>query len=125
MVFIDTPGVVFTNEMNKLSLEQSFKVDPKASLKQADVVGVLHDVSQVRTRERIHPEIKGLVNSLSTEIPTLLLLNKVDQIKKKRVLLDLVKKLTGEKGWPNFVDVFMLSALNGDGVKDLRVSKIK
>lgn len=122
LVFVDTPGVVSNQDVKKHSLEDSFRVDPQASLKRADVIGVLHDVSKVSTRDQIHPEILNLLQRAGPQVPSLLLLNKVDQIKTKRKLLDFVNKLSGTKQWPHFVDVFMLSALNGDGVQDLRVS---
>lgn len=34
----------------------------------------------------------------------------------------LQQKIINEVGWPNFDDVFVISALDGDGVEDLRVS---
>ncbi|CAL7947375.1 unnamed protein product [Xylocopa violacea] len=50
----------------------------------------------------------------------LLILNKVDRLKKKAALLDLVRILTQNEKYPKFDDIFMVSALTGDGVNDLR-----
>ncbi|XP_015510527.1 GTPase Era, mitochondrial [Neodiprion lecontei] len=120
LVFVDTPGVVTTQEVKRHNLESSFQSDPEVALKQVDVVGVLHDVSRSRLRQEILPEVLNLLKTLDSDTPTLLLMNKVDQIKNKRRLLEFVNHLTGENGWQNFADIFMLSALNGDGVSDLR-----
>ncbi|XP_046745005.1 GTPase Era, mitochondrial [Diprion similis] len=120
LVFVDTPGVVTTQEVKRLNLESSFQSDPEVAVKKADIVGVLHDVSRSRFRQEISPQVLNLLKNLDSDTPTLLLMNKVDQIKNKRKLLDFVRHLTGENGWPNFTDIFMLSALEGDGVSDLR-----
>jgi GTPase len=80
-------------------------------------------------------------------VPSILILNKIDKMRSKRALLDLVKTLTcnnlaleegrrkkpvketppqdknremekvDEGGWPDFKGVFMVSSLNGDGVE--------
>lgn len=53
----------------------------------------------------------------------------IDELKSKRVLLDLIKSLTTHqkvphgtdvKVWPHFQEIFMISALNGDGVDDIK-----
>ncbi|XP_012254706.1 GTPase Era, mitochondrial [Athalia rosae] len=120
LVFVDTPGVVSSRDVVRHSLEKSFRLDPGQALGTADVVGVLHDISQVTTRDQINPEIISLLKTLDSNARSLLLLNKVDKIKSKTRLLQFVDELTGTNGWPHFVDVFMLSALLGDGVQDLR-----
>lgn len=73
-----------------------------------------------------------------SKIPSFLILNKIDKLRSKRALLELVKSLTcenialeerklkkkeaeqskqlSEGGWPNFKSVFMVSSTNGDGV---------
>lgn len=82
-----------------------------------------------------------------SKLPSFLILNKIDRLRSKRALLDLVKTLTcnnlsleQEKrkktneepatpfkncekerfdagGWPDFKAVFMVSSLNGDGIE--------
>lgn len=66
----------------------------------------------------------------------------VDMLKSKKQLLDIIKILTngiiagnpipkGEKnhnktlGYGYFSDVFLVSALNGDGVRDIKVKNLK
>ncbi|XP_043273824.1 GTPase Era, mitochondrial [Venturia canescens] len=120
LVFIDTPGLVSAHEFKKFELENSFKDDVKAAMESADIVGVIQDVSNKYTRGLMHKKILGLMKMTRVGVPSILIMNKIDVMKKKRDLLALVKVLTSEKGWPNFSDVFMVSALTADGVEDLR-----
>ena len=102
-------------------MEESFKNDVNRSLKRTDIVGVVQDMENSRARERISKRVLPLLNAYGKDKPTILILNKVDRIKKKKHLLEVVKNLTDEKSWPYFIDIFMVSALNNDGVDDLRV----
>jgi GTP-binding protein Era len=120
LIFIDTPGLVGQRDFKKYKLEDSFKNDPKNSIKEADVVGVVQDMSNVRAREIINDKILSLLKLLENKTYSILILNKVDTLKNKKLLLEIVRKLTQEDVWPHFSDVFMISALTGDGVDDLR-----
>ncbi|XP_024941796.1 GTPase Era, mitochondrial isoform X2 [Cephus cinctus] len=120
LVFMDTPGLVTKQEKNRYTLEESFIKDPRMALINADVVGVIQDVSNIYTRDKINKKILEILNDTSSTIPSLLILNKVDTVKKKQMLLELTKALISKDGWPNFSDVFMVSALTGDGINDLR-----
>ena len=123
LVFIDTPGIVNAHEFKKFKLEPSFKEDAANAMASADIVGVVQDVSNKYTRGTIHHQLLELLKMCRVGVPSLLIMNKIDQMKRKRDLLSLVRSLTSEAGWPNFSDVFMVSALNSDGVNDLRVSR--
>lgn len=123
LIFTDTPGAVSESELKRFKLANSFKIDPKVSSKKADIIGIVQDTQNVYTRNRIDQNIlKLLTEDIRNKIPMILILNKVDKLKKKDVLLHLVNVLTKSKNSLNFCDIFMVSALTGDGVDDLRVS---
>lgn len=88
----------------------------------ADIVGIVQDAHNIFTRSKIDPNMLELLKNMKDEIPMILILNKVDKLKKKEVLLHLINVLAKSKDSLNFADVFMISALTGDGIDDLRVS---
>lgn len=102
-------------------MEATFKKDVNKSLHKADIIGVVQDMENPRSRENISKRILPLLADYGKQRPSILILNKVDRIKKKNVLLDIIKILTNEQNWPYFNDIFMISALKNDGVDDLRV----
>lgn len=63
------------------------------SILNSDLIAVIHDVSNSHTRNVLHPTV---LESLITHktIPSVLVLNKIDLIRSKRILLDLVRILT-------------------------------
>ncbi|XP_055856391.1 GTPase Era, mitochondrial [Episyrphus balteatus] len=147
LVFYDTPGLVTQKEINKHNLDQSFKSAYRDAVQRADIIGVVHDISNSWTRNELHPTVLDTLKAFPS-YPSFLILNKIDALKSKRVLLDLVKKLTndtlsGKKkspkkddknrefvapvtdlktkqaGWSNFSDVFMVSSIIGDGLNEI------
>lgn len=122
---MDTPGIVSTNELKRYNLTSSFKNDANISLRTADIIGLIQDTENIFTRNKIHPNIFELLKDMEHKIPMILILNKVDKVKKKESLLQLVTVLTKAKDSLRFADVFMISALTGNGVDDLRVSYCK
>ncbi|XP_050669042.1 GTPase Era, mitochondrial [Leptidea sinapis] len=138
IIFLDTPGVVTVKEQNRYKLPASMKEACKKSLNCADVIGVVHDVSNKFTKDKIHPTVTEMLN-MATTIPSFLIINKVDMLKSKKQLLDIITSLTngviagnpvphsekpktriGEAGYSKFSDVFLVSALTGDGVQDIK-----
>lgn len=140
LILFDTPGLVTKQEMKKHHLENSFQSSPKHSMSQADIIAVIHDVSNRWTRSELHPSILESLEAHS-KIPSFLVLNKIDCLKSKRVLLELVRVLTNEThkqgkkfqkstlisengeevpkklaGWSHFSALFMASAATGDGL---------
>jgi GTP-binding protein Era len=108
IVFLDTPGI-FTP---KRRLERAMVTAAWSGAHDADIVVVLIDANRGidRDSQRI---IDGLGEQNRTAI---LALNKIDTVRRDR-LLPLADELqkTGI-----FTDTFMISALKGDGVDDLR-----
>ena len=183
VVFLDTPGVLDTEFVLKCKLENTILLDPEKSCQDADLLLILHDVSNRYVREAINMKILRLLALYYCKCPSILVLNKMDTIPKSRRVYDLIRKLTcnrldgvegevsiskdskrsvakylerktrsgegeggstnfsdilsvarqgslteedvtrltaGLVGWPGFKEVFTISALNGDGVPDLK-----
>lgn len=115
--------MVTMEESKKFKLAKSFTTDPKTSLIAADILGIVQDAENIYTRHKIHWNILELLTEdIKSKIPIILVINKVDRLKKKDILLDFVNTLTKSKVSPDFYDIFMISALTGDGVDDLRVN---
>ncbi|KAJ8679413.1 hypothetical protein QAD02_015200 [Eretmocerus hayati] len=120
LVFLDTPGLVGRGEVKKYKLESSFQTDAQNSMEEADVIGVIQDMSNVKHRESIDTKIIDLLKLSRETSNSVLILNKIDLMKNRKLLLQIVRKLTDKDVWPNFSDVFMISALTGDGVDEVR-----
>lgn len=150
MILFDTPGLTTVKENRKYNLGNKFVREANISLESADLIAVVHDVSNSYTRNVLHPTVLETLIRHQT-IPSILILNKIDMIRAKRILLDLVQILTEgtltcnerrylpwkgreeeflaymkrpvkyknakSAGWPYFSQVFMVSALTGDGIK--------
>lgn len=155
MVLFDTPGMTTVRENQKYKLGNQFMRECQLSVEESDLIAVVHDVSNSHTRNALHPTILETLITYKT-IPSILIMNKVDSVPPKRILLDLVRILTEETvtckqrkyvpwkgredqfladmarpvkytnpkpaGWPYFKDVFMVSALTGDGIRFVAVS---
>ena len=108
IVFIDTPGI-FTA---KRRLERAMVQAAWAGVEDADVVLMIHDASRKGISDDSRQVIEGLARA---RCEVVLVLNKVDLVKRER-LLELAAELSG---MGDFSEVFMISALSGDGVDHL------
>ncbi|MCJ8748551.1 hypothetical protein PDJAM_G00166110 [Pangasius djambal] len=93
IILLDTPGLTTPSKAKRHQLEKTFLVDPLKSLQQADLVVVLVDVSEKWTRGRLDFEVLKCL-ALNAHIPAVLVLNKVDLLKSKPLLLDMTAELT-------------------------------
>lgn len=144
--------------------------DPEKALASADLLLVLHDVSNKFMRKSLSQKILRLLH-LYPDKESILVLNKIDLLKEKRLLLDLAarlsegiiggqmlnqpldasrkrrkqispvpapsvesqflsekevtKRIEGKIGWPQFSSVFMISAIDGDGVTEIEVNTLQ
>ncbi|XP_055902951.1 GTPase Era, mitochondrial [Eupeodes corollae] len=95
LVFYDTPGLVTQKEINKHNLDQSFKSAYRDAVQRSDIIAVVHDTSNTWTRNELHSTVLDTLKAYPS-FPSFLILNKIDALKSKRILLDLVKKLTND-----------------------------
>ncbi|MBN3308367.1 ERAL1 GTPase, partial [Amia calva] len=93
LILLDTPGLTTLSKVKRHHLEKSLLVDPSNTLQEADIVLVLVDVSDHWTRDRLALELLKCLG-LNPHIPAVLVLNKVDLLKNKTLLLNLTSELT-------------------------------
>ncbi|XP_074045180.1 GTPase Era, mitochondrial isoform X3 [Macrotis lagotis] len=93
VVLLDTPGLISPTKQKRHNLEQSLLKDPWRSMEAADLVVVLVDVSDKWTRNRLNPQVLRCLSQFS-QVPSILVMNKVDCLKQKAVLLELTATLT-------------------------------
>ncbi len=108
LIFVDTPGIFAP----KRRLDVAMVTSAWAGAKDADIVCALLD-AQRRLDEETQKLFEGLGNLRQ---PKVLILNKIDLVEKARLLTlaQDVNKLV------RFTETFMISALGGDGVADVR-----
>jgi GTP-binding protein Era len=108
LVLVDTPGIF----VPKRRLDRAMVTNAWAGAHDADVVAVLLDA-----KRGLDEESAAVLNKLAAvPRPKLLLINKIDLVE-KAVLLTLAK--AANERVP-FAATFMISALSGDGVADLK-----
>ena len=108
LIFVDTPGVFAP----KRRLDRAMVTTAWSGAHEADLIGVLIDA-----RKGIDEEAEALLDRLADVKPTkILILNKIDLVPRATLLL--LTKIANEKA--KFDSTFMISALTGDGVADLK-----
>ncbi|NXS14629.1 ERAL1 GTPase, partial [Neodrepanis coruscans] len=93
LIILDTPGLTNPLKAKRHNLEEAMLTDPWESMKHADLVLVLVDVSDHWTRNALSKEVLKCLSRFP-HIPSVLVLNKVDILKKKFLLLEIVTDLT-------------------------------
>jgi GTP-binding protein Era len=108
IILVDTPGIF----LPKRRLDRAMVSTAWSGAHDADLVCVLLD-----SREGIDEEADAIFNKLATvRHPKILVLNKIDLVPREK-LLALVKAANDRLA---LARTFMVSALSGDGVDDLR-----
>jgi GTP-binding protein Era len=108
IILVDTPGIF----LPKRRLDRAMVSTAWSGAHDADLVCVLLDA-----REGIDEEAEAILNKLETvRHEKILVLNKIDLVPREK-LLALTKAANDRLG---FAKTFMVSALSGDGVDDLR-----
>ncbi|KAM4648672.1 GTPase Era, mitochondrial isoform 2-T2 [Amazona ochrocephala] len=93
LIILDTPGLTNRFKVKRHKLDEAMLTDPWDSMKHADLVLVLVDVSDHWTRNSLSKEVLKCLSEFP-QVPSVLVLNKVDLLKKKFLLLELVNELT-------------------------------
>jgi len=108
LIFVDTPGIFAP----KRRLDRAMVTTAWSGAHDADLVGVLIDA-----RKGLDEEAEGILERLKeVRVPKLLILNKIDLVAKEELLA--LVQAANEKA--TFEATFMISALGGDGVADLK-----
>lgn len=108
MIFVDTPGIFSP----KRRLDRAMVTTAWTGAHDADLVGVLIDAQKA-----IGEDDDAILQRLSdVKLPKVLILNKIDLVEKQK-LLTLAGTLNERVA---FERTFMIAALKGDGVDDLR-----
>ncbi|XP_043910360.1 GTPase Era, mitochondrial isoform X1 [Protopterus annectens] len=93
IILLDTPGLTSPSKGKRHHLERSLINDPLTSMQRADFVLVMVDVSDHWTRSHLSYDVlKCLAQNI--HLPAALILNKVDLLKNKGLLLALTVELT-------------------------------
>ena len=108
LIFVDTPGIFAP----KRRLDRAMVTTAWSGAHEADLTGVLIDA-----RKGIDEEAEALLTRLAeVKRAKILILNKIDLVPRDTLLL--LTKIANEKA--KFDATFMISALTGDGVADLK-----
>ncbi|MGB8897629.1 MAG: GTPase Era [Pseudolabrys sp.] len=108
LIFVDTPGIFSPRRR----LDRAMVTTAWSGAHEADLVGVLIDA-----RKGLDEEAEDILGRLiEVKAPKLLILNKIDVVAKEALLS--MAKIANEMA--KFETTFMISALTGDGVADLK-----
>ena len=108
LIFVDTPGIFAP----KRRLDRAMVTTAWSGAHEADLVGVLIDA-----RKGLDEEAEALLGRLADVKPAkILILNKIDVVPRETLLS--LTKTANDKA--KFDSTFMISALTGDGVADLK-----
>lgn len=113
VIFVDTPGIhKSTSLINKRMMDVV-----RGALEDRDVLLFLDDVARPLTEEDEHAV--SALDGITT--PSLLVLNKIDRLDDKRLLLPRIEKY---KTRHEFEEYYPVSALTGEGLEDLKKAVI-
>jgi GTPase len=108
LIFVDTPGIFAP----KRRLDRAMVTTAWTGAHDADLVGVLIDA-----RKGLEEEAEAILDKVAeVKQPKVLILNKIDLVAKEKLLT--LAQAANDK--VKFEATFMISALNGDGVADLK-----
>ncbi|MGB7290882.1 MAG: GTPase Era [Thermodesulfobacteriota bacterium] len=112
LIFLDTPGI---HRAAKGSLGKGMVQASMAALGEADVILLLMDVKSPFNKQDLY-----VINNLPK--PAILVLNKIDLIKKS-MILNIINQ--SQQFEDKFVEVLPVSALQADGIDDLIQTTVK
>ena len=107
VIFIDTPGIFLA----KRRLDKAMVSAAWSELSHSDKVIFIHDVTKLLDDSAL--DILKKIEKVKVNI--ILVLNKIDLLVKE----ELLKKISEFKSYYDFERIFLISAKNGDGCKEL------
>ena len=108
LIFVDTPGIFSPRRR----LDRAMVTTAWSGAHDADLTGVLIDA-----RKGLEEEAEAILDRLAgVKVPKILILNKIDVVPRDTLLA--LTKAANDKA--QFEATFMISALTGDGVADLK-----
>ena len=107
VIFIDTPGIFLA----KRRLDKAMVSAAWSELSHSDKVIFIHDVTKLLDDSAL--DILKKIEKVKVNI--ILVLNKIDLLVKE----ELLKKISEFKSYHDFERIFLISAKNGDGCKEL------
>ncbi|KAA9133272.1 GTPase Era [Marinihelvus fidelis] len=108
VVYLDTPGI---HQSGGRALNQYMNRVALATFRDVEAVLFLLEAGRLTRQDR---KIAKMLSAL--DIPVFLVINKVDEVEHKQELLAYVTEASAEGDWD---EVFLISALKGDGVADV------
>jgi len=112
LVFVDTPGIFAP----KRRLDRAMVAAAWGGSEEADVTALIVDATRTKPD---HEGFQAILQSLKeARMPVLLVLNKVDEAPREKLMM----LAAAANEVVEFAHTFMISALNGSGVADLRAA---
>ncbi|WP_457626615.1 GTPase Era [Persephonella sp.] len=106
IIFLDTPGVQKGKDLlTKVVMESAV-----GSMEEADVIVMIIEADRGWTKED-EQILENYIKKLNK--PTILVINKIDKMKDKRVLLPLIEESSQKYG---FVEIIPMSAVKGENI---------
>lgn len=91
--FYDSPGLIDKQHMHRHHLESTLYYDPKLACEKCQLIALVVDASDPRETRRLNKGSLQLLRKFS-DAEKILVLNKTDRVKEKRLLLDISTRLT-------------------------------
>ncbi|XP_052072690.1 GTPase Era, mitochondrial-like [Mytilus californianus] len=93
IIFVDTPGLMTASKMKKHNTEKEMVYGPELGVQSADLIAVIVDAADKWTRDALDQKVLKVLQ-LHKHTPSVLVLNKVDAMKKKVMLIPITRQLT-------------------------------
>ena len=109
IILYDTPGIYSSTKKTSNRMSNS----AIAEIETAAIIYLVLDISK-----KIEPTLKKIINTLENKVNKqriFLILNKIDKLNRDKIIL----KIKDYEDQTKLVDIFPISALDGEGINDL------
>lgn len=124
VVFLDTPGTIMTSQNDKGKPTRQLAIIPWNAIRDADMTMLVMDSWRLAYPKdggkiQLDEDTNWLLSKLKTvKKPTVLVLNKIDCLEDRRVLLKISEIFKSK--YKDFSQTFMVSARKGEGVEEVK-----